>query len=371
MVQLDGLRAIAVAMVVLFHWTPEVKQLALGGLGVQLFFVLSGYLITGILLDARTKAEKLSAGTGQIIKSFYARRFLRIFPLYYLVIGLTFLLGAANVQLYLPWHLAYLTNIAIFLQGDWIGEASHLWSLAVEEQFYLFWPFVILFTPKRYLTSTVLMFILLAPVFKLTCGFLGVGGSRLGVLPVSSFHYLGAGALLAILEKSHKYKNNPYWRKAMATRIKLAGIAGLAVFLVLRMLPGTLLALNPFVDVLQEFAVISLFVSITMGAALGYKGIAGRFLSAKPMVYIGQISYGLYLLHNFVPLFTLKLLRYLGINASETLGTDWLLLIYTLVLFAVSAFLWHFFERKLNKYKKHFPYVKAKEAQGNLVASQP
>ena len=81
MVQLDGLRAIAVAIVVLFHWTPEVKQTGLGGLGVQLFFVLSGYLITGILLNARHTAETTGASKSQIVKSFYARRFLRIFPL--------------------------------------------------------------------------------------------------------------------------------------------------------------------------------------------------------------------------------------------------------------------------------------------------
>lgn len=358
MVQLDGLRALAVAVVILFHWTPEVKQLGLGGLGVQLFFVLSGYLITGILADARAKAEAVGAGKSQIIRSFYARRFLRIFPLYYLVLALAALLGSGNILQYLPWHLTYLTNVAIFLDQSWIGEASHLWSLAVEEQFYLLWPFVLLFTPKRYLTATIVGFILMAPLFKLCCMLLGVGGSRLGVLPISSFHYLGAGALLAVTERSNSFRNSERWRNAYATRLKLAGIAGLLVFALLQLVPQ-LQKLSPLVPLMQEFATIALFSSLTVGAAYGFKGMGGRLLAAKPMVYIGQISYSLYLLHNFVPYFVNRLLRYLHIDAHSALGTSGLLLLYTGVLFALSIISWHLLESKLNRYKGRFPYVSA------------
>ncbi len=369
MVQLDGLRAIAVAMVILFHWTPEVKEMGLGGLGVQLFFVLSGYLITGILLDARTKAEKVGAGKGQIIKSFYARRLLRIFPLFYLVILLTTLLGSHNMLLYLPWHLSYLSNIAIFLEGHWIGEASHLWSLAVEEQFYLLWPFVILFTPKRYLTSTVIGFILLAPLFKLTCAFLEIGGSRLGVLPISSFHFLGAGALLAIVEKSSRFKENVSWRNSFGVWVQRAGIAGLIVFSFFQFVPH-LFSFSPGVAVLKEFAIIFLFISLTMGAAHGFAGTAGSLLAAKPMVYLGRISYGLYLLHNFVPYFVTKLLRHYHINAEEMIGAGGLLFVYTVLLLLLSAFFWHVFESRLNKYKSHFPYVAKQEKKELLVKSK-
>ncbi|MBB6611657.1 acyltransferase [Pontibacter sp. Tf4] len=355
MVQLDGLRAIAVIIVILFHWTPEVKQTGLGGLGVQLFFVLSGYLITGILLSARTKAEALGAGNWQILKSFYARRFLRIFPPYYLTIAVTAALGAYNVLEHLPWHLTYLTNFAIFMEGSWIGEASHLWSLAVEEQFYLLWPFVILFTPRRYLTLTIVGFIVLAPVFKLTCLFLDIGGSRLGVLPVSSFHYLGAGAILALLQKSRKFTSDASWRQALAARVQWAGIVGLAVFAVLQFFPG-LLGWHVAMPIVQEFAVICLFTSLTMGAAQGFKGLGGSLLASKPMVYIGQISYGLYLFHNFVPYFVNKALR--AFKLAGALSTGQMLLVYGVVLFVLSALSWHIFERRLNKYKDHFPYVK-------------
>jgi peptidoglycan/LPS O-acetylase OafA/YrhL len=356
MVQLDGLRAIAVAIVILFHWTPEVKETGLGGLGVQLFFVLSGYLITGILLDARTKAEKFGASKAQIVKSFYARRLLRIFPLFYLVILIAALLGSYNVLQHLPWHLSYLTNFAIYQRGYWIGEASHLWSLAVEEQFYLLWPFVILFTPRRYLTATIIGFILLAPAFKLTCAYLELGGARVGVLPISSFHYLGAGALLAKLEKSTQFKENIRWRNALAFKIKVAGIAGLAIFLVFQVFPQ-ILSLNPGVVVIQEFALICLFLSLTMGAAYGFAGTGGKILASKPMVYLGQISYGLYLLHNFVPYFMTKLFQHYDMDFAKSLSSGQLLVVYTSVLLVLSSLSWFCFERKLNKYKSHFPYV--------------
>ncbi|NDK55678.1 acyltransferase family protein [Pontibacter fetidus] len=356
MVQLDGLRAIAVAIVILFHWTPEVKETGLGGLGVQLFFVLSGYLITGILLDARTKAEHLGASKAQIVKSFYARRFLRIFPLYYLVIGVAALLGSYNVLHYLGWHLGYLTNFAIFREGFWIGEASHLWSLAVEEQFYLFWPFVILFTPRRYLTATIVGFILLAPVFKLTCAYFDIGGARLGVLPISSFHYLGAGALLAKLGKSERFKQDAGWRKKLAVTVKVAGIVGLTFFTLCQFYPQVL-TFNAAIVILREFALICLFLSMTMGAAYGFDGLGGKLLASKPMVFIGQISYGLYLLHNFVPYFITKHFQNNNIVVGKSLGSGALLVVYSLVLLGLSAASWFFFERKLNKYKSCFPYV--------------
>ncbi|WP_157593670.1 acyltransferase family protein [Pontibacter actiniarum] len=353
MVQLDGLRAIAVTAVVLFHWTPEVKQTGFGGLGVQLFFVLSGYLITGILLDARTKAEALGVAKKQVVRSFYARRFLRIFPLYYLVVILAALLGSVNIQRYLGWHLSYLSNIAIFREGHWIGEASHLWSLAVEEQFYLLWPFVILFTPRRHLFVTMGGFILLAPAFKLACLLLEVGGSRAGVLPISSLHYLGAGALLALCEKSRSFRGDARRRDKFAAWIQAGGVAGLVIFGVLQLTPGLLKSM-PVLGVCRDFAVISLFSSITFGAAQGFKGIAGRLLSSRPMRYVGQISYGLYLFHNFVPYFTERLLQQLGVG---TVNRPLLLTVEALVLVGLSVASWHLFEKKLNRYKDSFPYV--------------
>jgi len=355
MAQLDGLRAIAVGMVVLFHWTPQAKQMAAGGLGVLLFFVLSGYLISGILLEAREKAESLEAGKRQILKSFYARRLLRIFPLYYLVLLLTYLLGAPNIQAFFPWHLAYLTNFAIFLEGKWIGEASHLWSLAVEEQFYLLWPFVMLFTPRRYLLHTVVGFILLAPLFKLACAGLGVEATLLGALPISSLHYLGAGALLALLERGFQGVHASVSAKRLAVGIQVLGWGGLSVFLGIRLWPDMVVS-GLAAQLMAEFGLTFFLVYLVRGAAQGFAGSFGRFLSCGPLVYLGKISYGLYLFHNFIPYFGRVGLQQVNIPLS----TNGFLLVCGAILILFSALSWHLFESRLNAYKRHFPYVQAK-----------
>jgi peptidoglycan/LPS O-acetylase OafA/YrhL len=163
---LDGIRGIAIIAVMVFHFflfgglSPQNKidgifyaVAKMGWAGVDLFFVLSGFLITGILHDSR--------GNDGFFRIFYARRFFRIFPLYYgaLVLFLVVLplSGAAWKALETGpkeqfWLWAYVTNIRIALDNDWgrVPKALiHFWSLAVEEQFYLAWPFLVYFASRR------------------------------------------------------------------------------------------------------------------------------------------------------------------------------------------------------------------------------
>src|SRR6185503_19750329 len=159
---LDGIRGLAIAIVLVHNGTfilhgshatlPKVAAAvaAAGWLGVQLFFVLSGFLITGILLDSRTRP--------QFFRTFYTRRTLRIFPLYYafLASALFIVPLLANVP---DWHATALRNQVFYwtYTSNWanpLGYAipglSHFWSLAVEEQFYLFWPVVVFFGSPRF-----------------------------------------------------------------------------------------------------------------------------------------------------------------------------------------------------------------------------
>ena len=152
--QLDALRAVAVLGVMLHHYWPEAEKalgLSTGFLGVQLFFVLSGFLITGILLRARDRVQLGQSSTAHGIGQFYVRRVLRIFPLFYAMLAIAWLAGLPEVRDSLPWHLMYASNVYMVRIQDWHGSVSHLWSLAVEEQFYLVWPFVIFFMPRRWL----------------------------------------------------------------------------------------------------------------------------------------------------------------------------------------------------------------------------
>src|SRR5262249_33425960 len=151
----DGLRGIAILLVLLRHVGEDLPGRRLGGLvdaalnagwlGVDVFFVLSGFLITGILLDARGDEAQPTPG---YFRRFYARRALRIFPIYYLFLVITRPSG-------MWWYVSYASNVLIARHGwpDGLLETGHPWSLAVEEQFYLVWPAIIAWTPRRWLAG--------------------------------------------------------------------------------------------------------------------------------------------------------------------------------------------------------------------------
>lgn len=213
--QLDGVRGLAILSVTLYRFSKEIptdnwlgKSLhtffALGDRGVDLFFVLSGFLITGILLDAR--------GTKHHFRNFIARRSLRIFPLYFVSLFLflvavrwvpayrdLFLLADAN-QFYL-W--TYLTNVKMSVEGAWcFGYLDHFWSLAVEEHFYLVWPMVLFyFAPGRALKFA-LCLAMLSSLGRVTCAALGNQGPAPDVLTLFRCDALLIGAMLAMQIRS-------------------------------------------------------------------------------------------------------------------------------------------------------------------------
>lgn len=148
MKQLDGLRAIAVLSVLYYHFYSN--ALPFGIMGVRLFFVLSGFLITGILLQCRRLAETGGQSSLFTLRRFYIRRFLRIFPLFYLVLLVSAVINLQGFRDGLWWHAAYLSNV-YFAAGGNAGATIHFWSLSVEEQFYLIWPWLILYVPRAWL----------------------------------------------------------------------------------------------------------------------------------------------------------------------------------------------------------------------------
>ena len=159
--ELDTVRTAAIASVLCLHFLPRghwINRIQMEtGWGVFLFFVLSGFLITRILLRCRAAMAAGTMTVGSSLRNFYARRFLRIFPLYYFVLFAGTALGYAGMRAGLPWHLAYLSNVYSWrLQSFGNGPAAPFWSLSVEEQFYVFWPFLILLLPLRALPRTIL-----------------------------------------------------------------------------------------------------------------------------------------------------------------------------------------------------------------------
>ncbi|MBS1598804.1 MAG: acyltransferase [Bacteroidetes bacterium] len=155
---LDSLRALAINLVVISHWGLPIESALIvrfvdqdrvlaGRFGVDLFFVLSGFLITSILLQERKNSNESKL---YVIRNFFVRRILRIFPIYYLFIFFVASIHYPFVKDHLIWILSYTSNILVYKQQLWY-PMSHTWSLAVEEQFYLIWPWLIVFVPEKWL----------------------------------------------------------------------------------------------------------------------------------------------------------------------------------------------------------------------------
>jgi peptidoglycan/LPS O-acetylase OafA/YrhL len=366
MPQLDGLRTLAVAAVAWSHWAPS-YQLGLewGVMGVNLFFVLSGFLITGILLDGRAAQPGTPTDRWFVIRQFYARRVLRIFPLFYMTLVLLVLINVRPVRQTLIWHACYLSNVFFFRQGHWGGQTSHFWSLAVEEQFYLFWPYLMIFLPLRFLRPTVLGLIGLAPAYRVVMAIADPGNPVAFVLTIGCLDALGIGALLAILQRS---SNASKWKAdAVARGLLWIGLLGWTAMVVLNQLglaPAPLLAMRQtFLDMF--------FGWLILNAASGFKGWLGRFLQLAPMVYLGKISYGLYVFHNLAIYGLVFIIRDLHAPAA-LYDLGWLRFLSLLLLtVSAAAVSWHFFEKPLNDLKRFFPYNAPVRLRQPAIAEKP
>jgi peptidoglycan/LPS O-acetylase OafA/YrhL len=368
--QLDALRAIAVSMVIFSHWagyhenawTDDVFWFN-GEVGVQLFFIISGFLISGILLDERERAEIEEYPKTGVLKAFYVRRFLRIFPLFYATLFVTFVLGHPDVRASIKWHALYLSNFFFARRGDYLGDVSHFWSLAVEEQFYLVWPFFILFLPKRILVPFVITVILLAPVFRYLAAFAwNINDVAVNVLPISSLDSLGIGSLMALIQR---LKLEPSKTQSLNRCFLFTSF-----FFML-----TYFALHVFVPIPQESQEIGFYLSrsllvpglacFVLLCAQGIRGLLGKFFEFSPLSYLGKISYGLYIMHFFIPGTTAWLCNRFGYPIWERLGVGAYLALNLIVLVGLSSLSWYFFESRINEWKRYFPYVASDQTTQN------
>jgi peptidoglycan/LPS O-acetylase OafA/YrhL len=366
MVQLDALRAFAVLAVLLQHTLDIPPTWKCGRLGVRLFYVLSGYLITGILLRARDRCSGAS-DSGHVLRAFYARRSLRIFPLYYLVLGVAAAFALPGVSEYLFSCITYTTNFRSALDGTFLPmPIGHFWSLAVEEQFYLCWPLLVLLLPPRWLPAAITATLVVGPVSRLLLFRFG-GGVAWEAAPTSCLDTLGAGALLAYCSTPGGL--SPGARRGL--RLSLLGGMALSALIVFWRLTGRMH--TPSV-VLEDAAYALLFGWLVGRAAEGFGGWAKVLLEFRPLVYLGTISYGVYVYHNFVPVAGAVVRERLGIEPGMPDGNGLGLFVYVSALtIGVAALSWHVFEKPVNRLKDYFPYLKptkgTREERAETVAS--
>jgi peptidoglycan/LPS O-acetylase OafA/YrhL len=348
MPQLDGLRAIAVFMVFYHHFMPWSLQLGLpwGESGVDLFFVLSGFLITGILLKCRRYTEVDGQSVMATWGRFYARRCLRIFPLYYVALVIYATLSKSIINELTPWLWTYTLNIfRTFVSDKWGGPISHLWSLSIEEQFYLIWPWVILLIPRRLLLHGIIFAIIVGPATKLIMGLNGWSDAAIRYFTLACLDTLALGGALAYFVD----------RRGLAA-VSSSPILKWMLWISLPMvILGLLLRITgdtPLERLLLLMSGRTLFFGwVVIKAANGFRGIAGRFLAWRPIVYLGTISYGLYLLHKPIPL----LLRNAGLQVDKV-SPFLMFLVYTGLAIIIASLSWHLFETPINSLKRRFPY---------------
>jgi len=287
--QLDSIRAIAVFFVIIWHWVPRnsvIENSHLGPFGVNIFFVLSGFLITRILLFNRSRAEASASSKTKLLKNFYTRRMLRIFPVYYLTIILSVIfnqslsLGITKNEILA--NVTYTSNFFIYLTKSWPYSSLHFWSLAVEEQFYLTWPLLILFCSRKYLLPVILISIaaglgsqLLATDFEF------------GNLPtITCLDCFGMGGLLAFVTLYC-----PNYLKRAYRGLALLTIVGMVVLLVSWQL-SIYLSCTRFIHSIISCCIISHILVYRNQKTLLMTMLNNRFL-----IKIGKVSYGIYLYH--------------------------------------------------------------------------
>lgn len=299
--QLDGLRFFAVLAVVTYHWMPYVSELKIsyffGGF-INFFFVLSSYLITKILFFAKEKSVSKGISKYKVMSVFLLRRVIRIFPAYYfflLVVALMPVIGI-EVRKNADMYFSYLINYQMFHDQIWSPVTSHIWTLAVEEQFYFIWPFVILFVPYRYLLRTFLLMLICSVVLRLFT-YQPFETIPQVILTHYCFDPFAIGGLLA-----YKYTLPVEKRGAISKGFNIALYVAIPLVLMIVLLQSFYFS---FVVGGLVFSIISM--KLIEGAILGYKASFGRFLQHRIVLFIGKISYGIYLYHLLVPIVFWKL----------------------------------------------------------------
>lgn len=369
---LDGLRGIAILLVMLHHFTyyrPTEgidgligSVVSFGWIGVDLFFVLSGFLITGILLDTRDSKRYFT--------TFYARRTLRIFPLYYLALFLAFVvlpmfpavnavLGgldpelAGQVDMPPQWrYWLYLTNVSIAAYGWTHGWVDVAWSLAIEEHFYLVWPLVIWLCPPRLAMLLCAVILVAEPIARIYARAIDYPSLWLYVLTWYRLDGLAMGALLAFAQRRGVM---PLLDRSVPV-VVIACVAGLIACTIMG---GHTWWWNRWMQQ-YGYSLIALIGGAMLVSAVTRPAdsLWPRMLSAGWLRAFGKYSYALYLIH--LPVMRAVREYVFDPVAYESIA-PWSaqVLFYgaaTVPAFALAWLSWRVFEEPILRLKARFPY---------------
>jgi peptidoglycan/LPS O-acetylase OafA/YrhL len=365
LLELDGIRGIAISAVFLFHLSQYSHQFNetlfgkivaavcdLGWAGVDLFFVLSGFLITSILLDTKDKLG--------YFKNFYVRRLLRIFPLYYLILVSVAVLFRtfpglrtwyADVYFSQVWYWADLQNWLSATHSASEFNPSfliHFWSLAIEEQFYLFWPFLVWWFDRRSLLAVCSGLVALPLGIRLAVASMDTSDAAQHLLYFSTVTRLDSLAMGAIAAICLGIELPRFQLRLYSMAIGVPSLVALA-FIVVR---GPR---NFWGNVPLE--TIGLTFTGAASVALLLYGLGGSFLlKLTALRTIGKYSYALYVFHVPVIVLTSSLLTRAKVNGISFVIV--LATVATSATFGLAYLSWHFVEKRFLAQKAHFEFVK-------------
>jgi peptidoglycan/LPS O-acetylase OafA/YrhL len=364
---LDGIRGVAIILVLLHHFTLFDPVTSVGGWmgflallgwsGVDLFFVLSGFLITGILIDSRSSER--------YFPSFYARRTLRIFPLYYLIVFLSLiilplfprwsaLLGGSHEVTQWP-YWTYLVNFAIAERNDFQhGVLDVAWSLAIEEQFYVVWAVAVWLLSPRFLGPLCALIVLAVPLGRVAALQGGADPVSVYVLPHYRADALALGALLAWLVRRG-------WLDKVAAFAPWGMLGGVVAAIGVALADQSPMWSGVWMQRIGYSIVAFVGASlIVLGITRPPQSLVPRLLSSGWLRAFGKYSYCIYLIHLPVS----RVIQEFIVSADEfpmVFGAVWpaqlgFYVMATAPTFAIAWLSWHTFEAPILKLKSRFPY---------------
>lgn len=296
--QIDSFRFFAAFAVVVSHWLhyiPAVEKMKLGYIGVDFFFVISGFLISYQLIDLNKAVANKKVSIGKGISNFIIRRGLRIFPLYYFVLLLATLFNDGAIKEALFYNITYTSNFYFIKVGHWDSIFSHFWSLAVEEHFYLCWPVLLLVLRRDKIGRAILGVALFSVFFRWYTYSESFPYFWVHIHTLSCLDLFMYGAALAYFLNTHKDKFYTFFGHKY---IRIFVLSGLGISYLL------------FMYLSSESAYVWVYFRMVFGffcaglvglLVLGFSGNARVIFEHPWLIKGGKISYAIYLLHNFVP----------------------------------------------------------------------
>jgi peptidoglycan/LPS O-acetylase OafA/YrhL len=332
MPQIDGVRGLAIIAVIVWHFEPWSSQFVeWGQIGVKLFFVLGAFLVTASLLRARDQITVGRQGISGTLRAFLTGRAIRIVPVLWLTLLVGLIVGLPSVSEPLIWHALIATNLYIGIHHTVPLETAHLWFLGALEQFYLFWLLLILSPGRRALGSVIVALILGGLLFRAAVLLFDLSMYWYFAGPFWNLDALGLGALLGYL------RHDPADRWLARASTKGSGWFALALFLIGSVGAHPIYAFSPYLADLSDFGLALALAWLVAGAARGFGGVGRAILDSRPLQDTGVVSYGLYIIHPFMPPAVLAL----GIKGYPGV------ILATVLAVVLASLSWHFIEKPI------------------------